>query len=163
MGMPKTHPNPNPKSRRRSSSKRADPLDELAQELALASRLDRASILFVITATAGARRRAEQDLASKLEQGGLSVQTLSAEQVAENDIPMAVRSRAKGAKQVFFVHDLERGGERALNALNMRREYLTEGRVRVVLWLTPGEEAALARQATDFWSFRHRTIQLDEP
>jgi hypothetical protein len=162
MGMPKAHPSPNPKSRSRSSSKRASPLDELAQELALASRLDRTSILFVVTTTERVRRRAEQELASGLAEAGLSVEVLSAERVAENDIPMAVRARARGAKQVFFVHDLGRGGDRALNALNIRREYFTEGRVRVVLWLTPAEEAALARHATDFWSFRHRTVQLQE-
>ena len=155
-------PKANPKPRSRSKRSRVNPLDELVQELALAVRLERSSLLFVVAATEALRERAAGELAAKLKARDLAVQTFSAAQVPEGDIPMAIRNETKRAKKIFFAQDLERGGESALRALNIRREYLTELRARVVLFLTPNEEAALAREAADFWSFRHRTVYLDE-
>ena len=80
--------------------------------------------------------------------------------VPDGDLPMMLKQQAKRKHKVYFVRELERGGEPALRALNIRREYFTELRTRVVFWLTPNEEKQLAHYATDFWSIRHRTVHL---
>jgi hypothetical protein len=160
MGMSRAQPKGNPKSRSRSNNSGTDEIAELAAELVWASAHDRPSILLAVTDTEEARRRAVRRLASRLRAEGLSVHTLSAARVAGQDIPQAVRNKAKEASRIFFIHSLERGGENALRALNLRREYFTASRARVVLWLTPQEERTLARRATDFWSIRHRSVRL---
>jgi hypothetical protein len=155
-------PSPSRKSRSRSNSSPARVVEELAEELLLARRLDRPSILLVIAAEEGLRRRAARELAARLRAEGLTVQSITAARVPEQDIPRAIRSRTRRATQVFFVHDLSGGGANGLRALNMRREYFTSSRARVVFWLTPHEEQALTRRATDFWAIRHRAVHLNQ-
>lgn len=146
-------------SRRKKGA--ANPVDELVAELALAGRLGRASILFVVAAHEAVRERAAAELEGKLRADGLAVVTLDAADVPEGDIPLALAEAANRETTVFMVVHLTRGGEPALRALNFRREYFTELGARVVFWLTPPEEASLARHATDFWAFRHRTVYLE--
>jgi hypothetical protein len=128
--------------------------------LALAVRLDRASILFVVAESDALRERAANALAAQLQTLGYLVQTLDAADLPNGDVPMAIEHDSQHMQKIFFIKNLEQGGEPTLRALNIRREYITELRVRLVFWLTPHEEKLLAQQATDFWSFRDRTIQL---
>ncbi|MEJ5223779.1 MAG: tetratricopeptide repeat protein [Anaerolineales bacterium] len=47
--------------------------------------------------------------------------------------------------------------------LNIRREILVESRIRAIFWLTEREAIDLARQAPDFWAFRHRVVDFLDP
>lgn len=161
MGMPK--PTANRTSRPKPSRKPAAPLDELTQELALAFRLDRAALLFVIAETETLRARAARTLLEKIKGSGYAVQWMDADRVTDNDIPMALKAKRNRAGTVYFVRNLAQGGLAALRALNIRREMFSGLGVRVVFWLTPTEEAQLAHQAPDFWAFRHRTVALIDP
>ena len=158
MGMSQT--NPKPKTRSRKTTRNVDPIDELVQELALAIRLDRAALLFVIVASRATRERAQKKLSDALQATGQHIQFLDASEIDDGDIPMAIRNARERGKKIFFVSNLRAGGDATLRALNMRREYFSELRARVVFWLTPTEEKLLARDATDFWMFRQRTIYL---
>ncbi len=158
MGMSQT--NPKPKTRSRKTTRNADPLDELVQELALAIRLDRAALLFVIASSRATRERAQKKLSEALQAMAQMIEFLDASEIDDGDIPMAIRHAKERGKKIFFVSNLRAGGDATLRALNMRREYFSELRARVVFWLTPTEEKLLARDATDFWTFRHRTVYL---
>lgn len=149
------------RKRRKSRSESANPLDELAAELERAGRLERATILFVVGVSEAVRTRAAALLEAKLGTMGTAVAVLDVAELRENDVPLAIKEARRRAHTVFFVQGLERGGERALNALNFRREYFSELRARVVFWLTPADEKALAREATDFWAFRDWTVVLE--
>lgn len=156
MGMSQTKP----KTRSRKTTRNVDPLDELVQELALALRLDRAALLFVIASARPTRERAQKKLSDALQAMGQHIRFMDASELTDGDVPMAIRNEQERGKKIFFVSNLRAGGEATLRALNVRREYFSELRARVVFWLTPTEEKVLAGHATDFWMFRQRTIYL---
>jgi len=163
MGISKTNHQRQPRrkpSPRRKTPDPANPLDELAEELALAVRLDRPSILFVVAESDALRERSADTLAAQLQTMGHQVETLDAAQLSGGDVPMAIEHDSQHMQKIFFIKNLEQGGEPTLRALNIRREYITELRARIIVWLTPRGEKLLAQQATDFWSFRDRTVYL---
>src|SRR6478735_2783012 len=82
---------------RRKQTSAANPLDELAQELALAIRLDRASILFVIAETEPVRIRGMQELTSKLQAMHYTVEIMDASRVPVGDIPQAIEQDTQRA------------------------------------------------------------------
>jgi tetratricopeptide (TPR) repeat protein len=46
----------------------------------------------------------------------------------------------------------------------MHREYLVEGNIKAIFWLTLNEGKQLARFSPDFWAFRHKVVEfLDLP
>jgi tetratricopeptide (TPR) repeat protein len=67
-------------------------------------------------------------------------------------------------KTVYFVQGLQWGGgedgRNAYRALNIRREYFVDYRLRFILWLTEKEAYYLPRYAPDFWAFRHRVVEF---
>jgi hypothetical protein len=82
------------------------------------------------------------------------------------DIPLELLEHPLRKQAVFFVSGLRWGGGRgysnAYRALNMHREYLVEGNVKAVFWLTENEAKQLARHAPDFWAFRHKVVEFLE-
>lgn len=62
-------------------------------------------------------------------------------------------------ESVFFVHGMG-GGHQVYEGLNMFRELIVEQRLKIIFWLTKEETNRLARQAPDFWAFRHRVIEF---
>ncbi len=84
------------------------------------------------------------------------------------DIPLDLLGHPQHTHAVYFIHDLRWGGGRgysnAYRALNMHREYLVEGNVKAIFWLTEKEGRQLSRFAPDFWAFRHKVVEfLDLP
>jgi tetratricopeptide (TPR) repeat protein len=45
----------------------------------------------------------------------------------------------------------------------MRREFFVDYSIRVILWLAKGEAIELSRHAPDFWAFRHRVFEINDP
>jgi tetratricopeptide (TPR) repeat protein len=56
-----------------------------------------------------------------------------------------------------------KGGANAYRALNIRRELLVDYQVRALFWLTRDETIELSHHAPDFWAFRHRVIEFNQP
>ncbi|HET90452.1 MAG TPA: tetratricopeptide repeat protein, partial [Chloroflexi bacterium] len=145
----------------------AQRVERLKQELALALRWDRPAILLTVYRSAFVRADAERALEAWLREQGQATARVEvrAPDDPAADLPRALAAQAEraGGRTVFFVSGLAQGAPTTWNSLNVRREYLVEGRVRAVFWLTEGEAAVLPWQAPDFWSFRHRSVEFIEP
>jgi len=141
-------------------------IDLLAGELELALKWDRPSILLAIYASEFVRMEAQQALAKRLQEFGAKVNVYTVSGEEDADIPRALAQHPDREESVFFVSGLRWGGGKdgrnAYRALNLRREYFVEYRIRAVFWLTESEAARLPHAAPDFWAFRHRAVEFVE-
>jgi tetratricopeptide (TPR) repeat protein len=137
----------------------------LFDELELAVTWRRPSILLAVYDSELVRMDAEAALEQRLHKLGQRVHRLQVNE-EQFDVPLVLSHRFDPDKAVFFVTGLKwgggRGGNNAYRALNIRREYLVDGLIRVVFWLTEKEASVLPRRAPDFWSFRHRVVEFIE-
>ncbi len=139
----------------------------LMDELALGMQWERPCILIAIHRSETVRSAVQTLLEHSVEGRGHACWAYSVDK-AHYDIPLDLLGHPQRARAVFFVHGLRWGGGRgysnAYRALNMHREYLVDGRLRAVFWLTGGEVRQLVRFAPDFWAFRHQVVEfLDLP
>jgi tetratricopeptide (TPR) repeat protein len=135
----------------------------LVDELKLAIEWNRPSILFAIYQSHFVMENAQNALAVQLRALGQGVERYVV--TRENaDIPLILSHHPERERTVFFVQGLQFGGEAAVRALNIRREYFVEKSIRAVFWLTEYEATAVAHSAPDFWAFRHRSVDfIDVP
>lgn len=158
-------PAPNRRSRAAEGETFAERVARLADELKLAIEFNRPSILFAVYQSYFVMLDAQEALAEQVHALRQSVERYVV--TKDNaDIPLRLSEHPERARTVFFVQGLQFGGEPALRALNIRREYLVNNSIRVVFWLTEYEAAAVAHGAPDFWAFRHRSVDfmdLPEP
>jgi Flp pilus assembly protein TadD len=140
--------------------------DILFDELELAIKWDRPSILIAVYESEYTRKEIARKLESRL--SGLRQEVLHFH-IDEKlfDVPMILVQNPAHERTVYFITGLKwgggKGGNNAYRALNMRREFFVDNQMRVVLWLTRSEAVHLPRQAPDFWAFRHRVIELMDP
>jgi tetratricopeptide (TPR) repeat protein len=144
-----------------------DRVDTLFAELELAVKWERPSILLAVYKSEFVQADIERLLNARLAEIGIKVVRIL---VNENqfDIPLQLIKQPDLEKTVFFISGLKWGGGRsgrnAYRALNIRREYLVDYKIRAIFWLTEDESAELPFRAPDFWSFRHRVIEfIDTP
>jgi tetratricopeptide (TPR) repeat protein len=138
-------------------------VDRLARELELAIRWDRPSILLAVYSSMYVMNDAAAALAARLREEGQAVEWAQVTNEADADVPLRLANQPQREGTVFFVSGLQWGGKTALRALNIRREYFVDQRLRAVFWLTENEAVAIAREAPDFWAFRHRVVEFVEP
>lgn len=156
------------------TSLRSEPLDPfddrvemLFDELELAIKWDRPSILLAVYKSEFVQADLERILHARLAEIGVKVVHYLVNE-AQFDIPLELIKQPELEKTVFFISGLRWGGGRsggnAFKALNIRREYLVDYKIRAIFWLTEEESVELPFRAPDFWSFRHRVIEfLDTP
>jgi tetratricopeptide (TPR) repeat protein len=164
MAMSTSNSSPNKDQQSESLEERVSMLFE---ELALAVKWQRPSILLAIYASEFVCSEAQLMLEKKLTELGQNISRLTVT-AKRPDIPMFLSKYPERYKTIFFVKGLqpetEQGGYPAYRALNIRRELLVDYRIRVVFWITEKEAADLPVHAPDFWAFRHRVIEfLDVP
>jgi len=148
----------------------SEPFEErigmLYDELSLAVRWDRPSILLAVYASDLVCAEAQLTLAQRLAVLGQSVLRLAVD-AESSDIPMYLSKYPGREKTIFFIKRLKRVGKQpgpqAYRALNIRRELLVDHHIRVVFWITEKEAADLPVLAPDFWAFRHRVIEFLDP
>lgn len=142
-----------------------DGLETLFEELSLAIRWQRPSILLAFCSGEALRVEAALALEKRLSAIGQKVILFELDE-RQFDAPLALSRHPDRRKSVYFVSGLSRGGGReeanAYRALNMRRELLVDRRVRAVFWLDREEAVALPQHAPDFWAFRHRVVEFDQ-
>ena len=104
-------------------------------------------------------------LGKSLEKSGQAVFLYSVDK-SHYDIPIELINHPQHNRAVYFVSGLRWGGGRgysnAFRALNMHREYLVDGNIRAIFWLTKIEAKQLPRFAPDFWAFRHKVVEFPE-
>jgi tetratricopeptide (TPR) repeat protein len=144
-----------------------DRVNIVLDELSLGIQWERPGIIVAVYRSELIKNRVQAIIAKSLEVSGQSVIHYSVDKI-HYDIPLELRDHPKKEQVVFFVDGLRWGGGRgysnAYRALNMHREYLIEGNIRAIFWLTQKEAKQLARFSPDFWVFRHKVIEfLDLP
>jgi tetratricopeptide (TPR) repeat protein len=159
--------NPSPHKNQQHSESLEERVGMLFEELALAVKWHRPSILLAIYTSEFVCAEAQLILEKELAKLGQSVSRLTVSP-ERSDIPMFLSKHPERYKTIFFVAGLmletKQGGYHAYRALNIRRELLVDHRIRVVFWITEKEAADLPVHAPDFWAFRHRVIEfLDLP
>jgi tetratricopeptide (TPR) repeat protein len=141
-------------------------LASLYGELEEAVRWNRPSILLAVYASEFVRADAEDALAAELARLGQEARHYHVGGAEDADIALRLSQQPDAARAVFFVSGLRWGGgedgKNAYRALNYRRELFVDHSLRVVIWLTQEEAAALPACAPDFWAFRHRVIEFIE-
>ena len=138
-------------------------INTLLEELVLAEKWQRPSILLAVHKSKFGQDKAEKALEAKLNKLGQNVTHVTVDQ-DRSDIPHFIAGMPSPDKSVFFVSNVDWGGgadrKDAYRALNIYRELFVEHHVKVVFWLTLNEAATLPRYAPDFWAFRHRVIEF---
>ncbi len=162
-----TSPNPSTRPNQPAPEPLEDRVDMLFEELALAVKWDRPSILLAIYSSELLCVEAQLILEKKLGALGQNVSRLTVD-AERSDIPIFLSKYPGREKIVFFIKRLKlsgkQAGQHAYRALNIRRELLVDHRIRAVFWVTEKEAADLPVHAPDFWAFRHRVIEfLDAP
>lgn len=155
-------PSPTPQLR----SARDPREDILFSELELAVRWNRPSILFAVYDSHVTRRKVSRRLGRRLKRIGQRVCDFRIT-TGRADVPLALRDHPRRETTVFMVWGLQQAEsvfrEKPYKPLNIRREILVESRIRAIFWLTEREAIDLARQAPDFWAFRHRVVDFLDP
>jgi tetratricopeptide (TPR) repeat protein len=136
-------------------------------ELSLGIQWESPSIIVVVYRSEHIKSKVQSILAKSLGDSGQAVLHYIVDR-SHYDIPLELMNHPKHKQAVFFVTGLRWGGGRgysnAYRALNMHREYLVEGNIRAIFWLTENEARQLARFSPDFWAFRHKVVEfLDLP
>ncbi len=138
-------------------------LNTLLEELVLAGKWGRPSILLAVLKSKFGQEKAQAALEERLTSQGQKVIHIVVDK-ERSDIPHLMVATPAADRSVFFVSNLDWGGgpdhRDAYRALNMYRELFVDNHLRLVLWLTTNEASALARFAPDFWSFRHRVVEF---
>ncbi len=141
-------------------------INRLFHELELAVKWNRPSILLAIYASEFVRADAETALTEKLRDLGQKAERYRVTGAENADIPLNLAQHSAIDQTVFFVSGVQWGdgtdGLNAYRALNIRREYFVDYRIRAVFWLTEREAMMLPRHAPDFWAFRHRVVEFVE-
>ena len=147
-----------------------EPLEErediLFDELDLAIRFDRPSILIAVYESDHIRAEVSKNLEGRIKELGQGVLNFHIDEKSF-DVPLILTQNPDHEHTVYFITGLKwgggKGGFNAYRALNMRREFFVDNQMRIVLWLTKNEASMLPRHAPDFWAFRHRVVELMDP
>lgn len=140
----------------------AERVEILADELRLAFKFDRPSILFAVYQSRYVMMDAMGALTEQLKPLQIEFAWLRIEGERDADIPIRLSERPADERRrtVYLIDGLQYGQDAALRALNIRREYFVENRLRVILWLTESEAESIPLRAPDFWRFRHRVVDF---
>ena len=158
-----TKPNEMPESSVRHGKSFDDNIEILVDEIVLAAKWGRPSLLLAVHKSKFGQEKAEKQLEARLTKEGMTIARIVVNE-RRSDIASLIRDAAPGAKRVFFISNIDWGGgedgKQAYRALNLHRELFVEGAVKAVFWLTMNEAAMLPRLAPDFWAFRHRVVEF---
>jgi tetratricopeptide (TPR) repeat protein len=138
-------------------------INTLLEELVLADKWQRPSLLLAVHKSKFGQDRAESALEGKLKKLGHNVIYITVDK-ERSDVPHLMVATPAASGSVFFVSNLDWGGgldrKDAYRALNIYRELFVDNHLKAVFWLTINEASTLARFSPDFWAFRHRVIEF---
>lgn len=148
-----------------SSGSFEDQINTLLEEIDLAIKWDRPSILLAVYPSEIINNQAQVSLEKHIEWLGQKVTHIKVDK--ENfDLAWFLSQFEQHEKVVFFISGLRWGGGRSRSntyqALNMRRELFVDEKLRMVIWLNQKEASELPHHAPDFWAFRHRVVDFPD-
>ncbi len=135
----------------------------LLDELNLAAKWGRPSLLLAVHKSKLSQEKADDELELRLKRAGHSVRRIVVTP-ERADVPHLITGMPDADQVVFLVSNIDWGGgengKEAYHALNLYRELFIDRHVKAVFSLTSNEAANLARHAPDFWAFRHRVVEF---
>jgi len=145
----------------------SDRVNQVFDELSMGIQWDRPSLIVLFYRSEQIKETVQGILAGMLRKTGHPSINYRVDNL-HYDIPIDLLRHPGHTKTVYFINGLRWGGGRgysnAYRALNMHREYLVEGNIKAIFWLTEKEGRQLTRFAPDFWAFRHKVVEfLDLP
>jgi len=159
-----------PSQSARKKSERIESFDDrvgiLFEELEFAIQWQRPSILLVFYESEYTRADAELALEKRLAEIGQAVVRFAVNE-KQFDVPLLLSKRSDRDRSTYSITGLSWGGGKksanAYRALNIRREYFVDYSIRAIFWLTRNEAIELSHYAPDFWVFRHRVVEFNDP
>ena len=144
-----------------------DRVNIVLEELSLGIKWERPSIILVVYRSEHIKKLVQAILSKSLGESGKAVLHYAVDK-QHFDIPLELLDHPGHEQAIFFVSGLSRGGGKrysnAYRALNMHREYLVEGNIKALFWLSKNEAKQITRFSPDFWAFRHKVVEfLDLP
>ncbi len=158
-------PSSSDKTLNKSSESFEDRITTLLEEIDLAIKWDRPSILLAVYASEIINNQAQESLEKHIEWLGQKVTHIKVDK--ENfDLAWFLSQFELHENVIFFISGLRWGGGRsrsnAYQALNLRRELFVDEKLRLVIWLNQKEASDLPHHAPDFWAFRHRVVEFPD-
>lgn len=140
-------------------------VNRILDEILLAARWQRPSLIVAIYRSEHIKDKVQEQILLKLASCGLSVFHYIVNR-SHYDIPGELLEHPNHEQAVFSIHGLRWGGGRgysnAYRALNMHREYLVQGCIKAIFWLSETEARQMPRFAPDFWAFRHQVVEFPD-
>ena len=138
----------------------------IAEEIAMAYRWSRPSIVFAIYTSAAIRKTAQKQLASELIRNKMDQVMYQVEYDATGEF-VSLLSRVKDGNAVISIDPINSNTpvsqiSKLIDILDSNKRSIIENGIRMVVWLTQEESALFAHSAPDLWASRHRVIELDD-
>jgi tetratricopeptide (TPR) repeat protein len=139
-------------------------VDILFNEIELAARWNRPSILFAIYKSEAIRQKACQDLSDKLRDIGQEAYVIKTNENDPFDFLSLVSRHPNLTKTVLYIDgftwECRSQGIGALEEFNKHREYFIDNNIRAIFWLVENEVCEFAATATECWNIRHRVVEF---
>lgn len=141
-----------------------DRIDILFQEIELAVKWDRPSILFAIYKSDLIRDEANTILREKLQNISQKTHSIKTNFIDQFDFLSQVSQLPDLSHTVLFIDGFnwECGteGVRVFKEFNEHREYFIDNNIRAIFWLFENEVSDFAANATECWILRHRVVEF---
>ncbi|HQK15738.1 MAG TPA: hypothetical protein PLJ78_17555, partial [Anaerolineae bacterium] len=140
-------------------------LDLLTGVLERAQRYATGLVVFVIYRAESARASFENTLVNRLQTLHQRVRRVWYQPdspPASHDLLGQLLKSPPADDEVIFVYGLHHAFPGLLNALNYRRELISDHRWRLVFWALDDEVTRVMRDAPDFWAFVNQVLEVPE-
>jgi len=141
-------------------------LSVIFDELQMAKQWGKASIIFTIHKSTFSQDKTKKKLRKALENRGWMVIDLEINKIQGNFIDYMIQHENL-EDIVFYISNINWGGGRderdGYRILNLYRETFVEQNLKAIFFLTSKEALTLPSYAPDFWAFRHRVLEFENP
>jgi len=141
-----------------------DRIDILFQEIELAVKWDRPSILFAIYQSDFIRDEVNSILREKLNNISQKTHSIKTNHIDQFDFLSQISQLPDLSQTVLLIDGFnwECGteGVRVLKEFNEHREYFIDNNIRAIFWLFENEVSDFASNATECWILRHRVVEF---
>jgi tetratricopeptide (TPR) repeat protein len=141
-----------------------DRIDILYNEIELAVRWDRPSILFAIYRSDYIREEVNGILREKLKNIAQKTHFIRTNYTNRFDFLSQISQLPDLSRTVLLIDgfkwDCGTEGVRVFKELNKHREYFIDNNIRAVFWLFENEVSDFAANATECWILRHRVVEF---
>ncbi|MBI5950784.1 MAG: tetratricopeptide repeat protein [Chloroflexi bacterium] len=137
-------------------------VESIMEELNLAIKWNRYSVLLVVSNAECVRTDAEAVLEEYLNEQGQKVAHIATGELPDTRIASLLLKHQATRDQVFFIHGADPKQRNMLAKLGTHKDILTQRNIRLVVWITANGLVDLARNAPEIWECRQRVIELPD-